>query len=165
MKAREETVTTPLPEESEQTVTNPPSDNANAEGMVTANPSVPKVQSPPPQRRFPANYPFKDHPEAPLDTEDGSVITPVDRTQHVPPDNPFSRFWSGQTANTSDKNKRRHRWLARKLEHIHSVDTAELERQVPRSHRPQFYSPETRPKVYNRSSSPSYNQLPELPAF
>ena len=82
---------------------------------------------------------MKDQPEAPLGAEDGSVIPPVDRTQCVPPDNPFSRFWSGQTADTSDRNKRRHRWLTRKPESRHSIDTAELERQIPRPHRPKFY--------------------------
>ena len=88
----------------------------------------------------PANFPFKDHPEAPLGAEDSSVIPPVDRTQCVPPDNPFSRFWLSQTADTSDKNKRRHKWLTRKPECRHSIDTAELERQVPRPHRPNFHS-------------------------
>ena len=52
----------------------------------------------------------------------------------------YSRFWSDQTADTSDKNKRRHRWLIRKPECRHSVNNAELERQVPRPHRPKFYS-------------------------
>ena len=81
-------MTTPLPEESEHVVTTPPfhlrEDSA-------------------------ADYPLKDQPEAPLGSEDGSVIPPVDRTQCVPPNDSFSRFWSGHTADTSDKNKRRHR--------------------------------------------------------
>ena len=133
VKAREETVTTPPPEESEQTVATPPSDNADAEGVVTADPSVPKDDSP-------TDFHFKDHPEAPLHAEDGSVGPPANKTQCVPPDDPFSRFWSGQTANTSDTNKRKHRWLTRKPECRHSINTEKLERQVPRPHRPKLYS-------------------------
>ena len=92
VKARKETVTTPPPKESEHVVTTPFHHREDS----------------------PANYSPKDQPEAPLGAEDGSVIPPIDRTQHVPPDDQFSRFWSGQTADTSDKNKRRHRWLIRK---------------------------------------------------
>ena len=117
MKVREETVTTPPPEESEHVVTTPPSHH---------------------REDFPTDYPPKDQPEDPLDAEDGSVIPPVDRTPCVPPDDPFSRFWSGQTADTSDKNKQRHRWLIRKPEH--SIEIAELDRQVSRPHRPKFHS-------------------------
>ena len=101
MKARKETVTTSPPEESEHVVTTPPFHHREDSS---------------------ADYPPKDQPEAPLSFEDSSVIPPVDRIQCVPPEDPFSRFWSGQTANTSDKNKRRHRWLIRKPERRHSVD-------------------------------------------
>ena len=113
MKAREETVTTPPPEESEHIVT---TSFHHKEDST-------------------ADYPPKDQPEAPLSTEDGSVIPPVDRTQPVPPDDPFSRFWSGQTADTSDKSKRRPRWLIRKPERRHSVDLEELDKQDPRPYR------------------------------
>ena len=120
MKAREETVTTPPPEESEQTVATPPS--------VLKEPTLHEKESP-------SKYPFEDHPEAPLGAEDDSVVPPADKSQYVPLEDPFSRFWLGHTADTSDKNKRRHRWLIRKPEHRHSIDTAELERQVPGPHR------------------------------
>ena len=100
-------MTTPPPKELEPTVATPPSDNTYAEG-VSENPSVPKEPSLH-KEESPADYPFKDHPEAPLGAEDGSVIPPVNRTQCVPPDNPFSNYWSGQTANTCDTNKRRPR--------------------------------------------------------
>ena len=113
MKARKETVTTPTPEESEHVVTTPPFHH----------------------RGFSCQLPSKDQPEAPLGSEDGSVIPPFDRTQHVPPDDPFSRFWSGQTADTSDKNKRRHRWLIRKPERRYSDDLEELDKQDPRPYR------------------------------
>ena len=114
VKAREETVTTPPPEESEHIVTSPPSHH---------------------REDSPTNYPPKDHPEAPLGTEGGSVVPPADKTQCVPPDDPFSTFWSGHTADTSDKNKRRLRWLTRKPERRHSVDLGELDKQDPRPYR------------------------------
>ena len=113
VKAREGTVTTPPPEESEHVVTTPPFHY---------------------REDSPADYPPKDQPEAPLGSEDSSVIPPVDRT-HVPPDDPFSRFWSDQTADTSDKQKRRHRWLIRKPERRHSVDLEKLDKQDPRPYR------------------------------
>ena len=60
MKARKETVTTPPPEESEHVVTTPPFHHGEDS---------------------PADYPPKDQPEAPLGSEDGTVIPPIDRTQ------------------------------------------------------------------------------------
>ena len=102
-------MTTSPPKESEQTVATPPSDNTSTKG-VSEDPSVPKEPNLY-KEESPSEYPFEDHPKAPLGTGDGSVIPPVDKTQCVPPDDPFSRFWSGQTADTSDKNKRRPRWL------------------------------------------------------
>ena len=114
MKARKETVTTLPLEESENLVTTPPFHY---------------------REDSPANNPPEDQPEAPLGSKHGSVIPPIDRTQHVPPDDPFSRFWSGQTADTSDKHKRRHRWLIRKPERRHSVDLEEVDKQDPRPYR------------------------------
>ena len=114
VKARKETVTTRPPEESDHVVTTPPFHH---------------------REDSPADYPPKDTPEAPLGSEDGSVIPPIDRTQYVPPDDPFCRFWSGQTADASDENKKRHRWLIRKPERIHSVDLEELDEQDPRPYR------------------------------
>ena len=144
-------MTTPPPKESEQTVATPPSDNTNAEGVAAVDPSISKEPSPH-REDSPTNHPPKDHPEAPLGTEDGSVVPPTDKTQHVPPDDPFSRFWSGQTVDISDTNKRRPRWLVRKPERSHSVDLEELDKQNPRPYRyvlrterpllprPKFYS-------------------------
>ena len=115
MKDREETVTTPAPEESEQTVVTPP-----------PVPKEPTFH----ERESPSKYPFEDHPETSPGAEDGSVIPPTNKSQCVPLEDPFSRFWLGHTADISGKNKRRHRWLIRKPEHRHSINTAELERQV-----------------------------------
>ena len=119
MKAREKTVTTPPPKESEHVVITPPFQLGEDS---------------------PTDYPPKDQPDAPLGAEDGSVIPPVNRTQCVPPVDPFSRFWSGQTADMSDKTKWRQRWLIRKPECRHSIEIADLERQVFKPHRPKFYS-------------------------
>ena len=90
MRAREETVTTPSPEESEHVVTTPPSHH---------------------REDSPADYPPKDQPETPLGSEDSSGIPRADSTQCVNPDDPSSRFWSDQTADTSDKNKRKHKMV------------------------------------------------------
>ena len=98
------------------------------------DPSVPK-ETTLHKEEFPSEYPFEDHPEAPLGAGDGSVIPPVVRTPCIPLADPFSRFWSGQTADTSDTNKRRPRWLTGKPERRHSVDLEELDKQDPRPYR------------------------------
>ena len=110
-----ETVTTRPSEELEHVVDTPPS----------------------PQRKdSPSGYPPQEHPEAPLDSEEALDIPPSKISQCVPPDNPFSRFWSGQTADVSGKNKKRHRWLTRKPERRHSVELEALDEQ---DHRPYRY--------------------------
>ena len=112
------------------------------------------VDTPPsPQRKdSPSGYPPQDHPEAPLDSEEGLDVPPSKISQCVPPDNPFSRFWSGQTGDTSGKSKKRHRWLDRKPERRHSVELEALYEQDHRLYgyvlrrerslipRPKFYS-------------------------
>ena len=69
-----EIVTTPPPEELEHAVGTPPS---------------------PHRQYFPTKYSPKENPKAPLDSEEGLGIPPTEKSQGVPPDNPFSRFWSG----------------------------------------------------------------------
>ena len=64
----------------------------------------------------PSESPPQDQPETPVDSEEGLEEPPSRRSQKVPTDDPFSRFWSGGTADTSDKDKKRHRWLNRKPE-------------------------------------------------
>ena len=110
------------------------------------------VTTPPSHHRedSPIDYPPKDHPEALLGSKDGSIVPPADKTPHIPLGDPFSRFWSGQTADTD---KRRPRWLIRKPERRHSVDLEELNKQ---DHRPYRYvlrrtrSSLPRPKFYSR---------------
>ena len=90
-----ETVTTPPPEELEHVVGTPPS---------------------PHRQDHPTEYPPKENPKAPLDSEEGLGVPPTNKSKSVPPDNPFSRFGSGQTADTSDKNKKRQSgWLCHGL--------------------------------------------------
>ena len=96
------------------------------------------VDTPPsPQRKdSPSGYPPQYHPEAPLDAEEGLDIPHSKISQSVPSDDAFSRFWSGQTADTSGKSKMRHRWLTRKPERRHSVELEALDEQ---DHRPYRY--------------------------
>ena len=54
----------------------------------------------------PSEYPPQDQPEIPLDSGEGLEIPSSKDSQKVPLDDPFSRFWSGRTADTSDKDKR-----------------------------------------------------------
>ena len=96
------------------------------------------VDTPPSSQRkdSPSGYLPQDHPEALLDSEEGLDVPPSKISQSVPPDDPFSRFWSGQTADTSGKSKKRHRWLTRKPERRHSVELEALDKQ---DHRPYRY--------------------------
>ena len=57
-------MTTPPPKESEHVVTTPLSQHG--EDSLT-------------------DYAPKDNPEAPLDSEDGSVVPPINKSQHIPP--------------------------------------------------------------------------------
>ena len=74
----------------------------------------------------PSEYPPQDQPETPVDSEGGLESK---RSQKVPIDDPFSRFWSEETADTSDKDKKRHRWLTRKPKRRHSVELETLDEQ------------------------------------
>ena len=96
------------------------------------------VDTPPsPQRKDSSSgYPPQDHPEAPLDSEEGLDVPSFKISQSFPLDDPFSRFWSGQTADTSGKSKKRHRWLTRKPGRRHSVELEALDEQ---DHRPYRY--------------------------
>ena len=102
-------------------------------------------------------HPPKDHPETHIDPEGHPVKPPSKRSQKDPVVDPFSRFWSGQAADTSGSNKKRHRWLTRKPKRRHSDGLGILDGQIERPYkyvlegerdllpRPRFYSrcPET----------------------
>ena len=125
-----ETVTTPPPEELEH-VTTPPSHS---------------------REDSPTDYPPKDNPEAPISSEAGSVIICTNKSHTFHQKDPFSRFLSGHTEDTSDKYKKRHRWLNQKPERRHSVDLEELDKQDSRPYRYVLREARTslpRPKFYN----------------
>ena len=102
-------------------------------------------------------HPPKEHPETHTDPEGHPVKPPSKRSQKDPVVDPFSRFWSGQAADTSGSNKKRHRWLTRKPKRRHSDGLGILDGQNERPYkyvlegerdllpRPRFYSrcPET----------------------
>ena len=100
----------------------------------------------------PSEYPPQDQPETPVDSEEGLKEPSSKRSQKSPIDDSFSRFWSGGTADTSDQDKKRHRWLTRKPQKRHSVELETLDEQDKRPYkhvlrrerdllpRPRFYS-------------------------
>ena len=102
-------------------------------------------------------HPPKDHPETHIDPEGHPAKPPSKRSQKDPVVDPFSRFWSGETADVTDKNKKKHRWLTRKPKRRHSDGLGILDGQNERPYkyvlegerdllpRPRFYSrcPET----------------------
>ena len=66
------------------------------------------------------SLPIEENPKAPLDPEKSLDIPSSHKSQSVPSEDPFARFWSGQTADTSGSNKKRHKWLIRKPKRRHS---------------------------------------------
>ena len=54
----------------------------------------------------PSGYPPQDQPETPIDSGEGLEEPSSKRSQKVPIDDPFIRFWSGETGDTLDKDKR-----------------------------------------------------------
>ena len=110
-------------------------DNLSRDVKLVTTPSSEKlgqvVDTPPlPQREdSPSEYPPQDQLEAPLDSEEGLEVLPSRTSQSVPSEDPFSRFWSGKTADTSDKSKKRLKWLNRKPERRHSVEFETLDEQ------------------------------------
>ena len=101
---------------------------------------------------FPSEYPPQDQPETPIDPGEDLEEPSYKRSQNVPIRDPFSRFWSGETADASNKDKKRHRWLTRKPKRRHSVELEILDGPDKRSYkyvlegerdllpRPRFYS-------------------------
>ena len=62
----------------------------------------------------PSEYPPQDQPETSIDPGEDLEEPSYERSQKVPIRDPFFRFWTGETADASNKDKRRHRWLTRK---------------------------------------------------
>ena len=84
---------------------------------------------------FPSEYPPQDQPETHIDYGEGLEEPSSKRSQKVSIDDPFSRFWSGETADTLDKDKKRHRWLTRKPKRRHSVEVEILDGQDKRPYK------------------------------
>ena len=96
--------------------------------------------------------PPQDQPEIPIDPGEQSANPPSKRSQKNPVADPLSRFWSGETADVTDKDKKRHRWLTRKPKRRYSDGLAILDGQNERPYRyvlegerdllprPRFYS-------------------------
>ena len=84
---------------------------------------------------FPSEYPPQDQPETPIDSGEGLEEPSSKRSQKVPIDDPFSRFWSGETGDTLGKDRKRHRWLTRKPKRRHSVELKILDGQDKRPYR------------------------------
>ena len=117
----------------------------------------------------PSEYPPQDQPETPIDSEEGLKEPSSKRSQKVPIDDPFSRFWSGETADAPDKDKKRHRSLTRKPKRRHSVELEILDGQdkkpyeyVLKRERERDLLP--RPRFYSRcpdasSISPGYAEF------
>ena len=99
------------------------------------------------------NTPLEDHPETHIDPEGHPAKPPSKRSQKDPVVDPFSRFWSGETAEVTDKNKKKHRWLTRKPKRRHSDGLGILDGQ---NERPYRYVSERerellpRPRFYSR---------------
>ena len=98
------------------------------------------------------SLPIEENPKAPLDPEKSLDIPSSHKSQSVPSEDPFARSWSGQTADTSGSNKKRHKWLIRKPKRRHSDGFEALDGQDKRPYkyvlegerdllpRPRFYS-------------------------
>ena len=83
----------------------------------------------------PSEYAPQDQPETPIDPGE-NLEKPLSKgPQKVPIADPFSRFWPRETADASDKDKKRHRWLTRKPKRRHSVERDILEKQDKRSYK------------------------------
>ena len=100
----------------------------------------------------PSEYPPQDQPETPIDPGEHLEKPPSKRSQKDPIADPFFRFWSAETADVTDKDKKRHRWLTRKPKRRHSDGLETLDGQDKRPYkcvlegerdllpRPRFYS-------------------------
>ena len=99
----------------------------------------------------PSEYPPQDQSDTPINPGEHLEKPPSKRSQKDPIADPFSRFWSGETADVTDKDKKRHRWLTRKPKKRHSDGLETLDGQDKRPYkyvlegerdllRPRFYS-------------------------
>ena len=100
----------------EEPTSDSPESNTRDKKSGNTPPSVRSKQS----VDAPSEYPPQDQPETPVDPGEHLERSPSERSQKVPIADPFSRFWLGETADVTDKDKKRHRWLTRKPKRKHS---------------------------------------------
>ena len=91
--------------------------------------NIPPSEKPKQTVDIPSEYPPQDQPETPIDPGEHLAKPPSNRSQKSPIADPFSRFWSGETADVTDKDKKRHRWLTKKPKRRHSDGLGILDRQ------------------------------------
>ena len=119
----------------------------------TRNQGVPPPSDKPKQTvNTPSECPPQDQPETPIDPGEHPAKPPSKRSQKDPIADPFSRFWSGKTADVTDNDRKRHSWLTRKPKRRHSDGLGILDGQNERPYeyvlegerdllpRPRFYS-------------------------
>ena len=83
----------------------------------------------------PSEYPPQDLSETPIDPGEHLEKPPSKRSQKDPIADPFFRFWSGETADVTDKDKKRHRWLTRKPKRRYSDGLETLDGQDKRPYK------------------------------
>ena len=71
----------------------------------------------------------------PINSGEGLKEPSSKRSQKVPIDHPFSRFWSGETGDTIGKDRKRNRWLIRKPKRRHLVELKILDGQDKRPYK------------------------------
>ena len=92
--------------------------------------NIPPFEKPKQSLDSPSEYPPQDQPETPIDPREN-----IEKPQKDPIADPFSRFWSGETADETDKDKKRHRWLTRKSKRRHSDGLETLDGQDKRPYK------------------------------
>ena len=83
-----------------------PSVEGPTSGSPEGNTRDKKSGNIPPSVDMSSEYPPKYQPETPIDPGENLEKPSAERSQKVPIADPFSRFWSGETADASDKDKR-----------------------------------------------------------
>ena len=136
----------------EPSVEEPTSDSPESNTRDKKSGNIPPSEKSKQSVDAPSEYPPQDQPEIPIDPGEHLEKSPSERSQKVPIADPFSRFWSGETADVTDKDKKRHRWLTRKPKRRHSDGLQALDGQDKRPYkyvlegerdllpRPRFYS-------------------------
>ena len=119
----------------EPSVEEPTSDSPESNTRDKKSGNIPPSEKSKQSADTPSEYPPQDQLETPIDPGEHLEKPPSKISQKDPIADPFSRFWSGVTADASDKDKKRHRWLTRKPNRRHSVELEILDKQDKRSYK------------------------------